>query len=163
MRFSKDKIEELKEKVRVELVKNPNAGIYRIQNALQKAYGHIFDKNFVAKLKRKVHRERAGAWNQNIYTELGQLENIVICARPILADIVFDEDKNHKPSDRIKAFQAIMNMGFILFDAKRNAGIFEKRKEPETKLTPDEVAELNKIIEKVFRVKPPQGVESTPQ
>ncbi len=151
MRFSKDKIEEIKQLVRIELVKNPSASIYNIQEELKKSYHHTFDKNFLAGLKRKVHRERSNLFNENIYSELGQLQNIVRHAREVLLGIVFDEDDKHKPSEKIRAVQAIIYTETTLFYAKLNAGIYEKQRKKEKKLTFKERAELDKFIELVLK------------
>lgn len=147
MRFSKEKIEELKQLVRIELVKNPSASIYTIQEELEKSYNHTFDKNFLAKLKRKVHRERSNLFNENIYSELGQLQNIVRHARQILMEIIFDDEDKHKPSDKIRAFQVVLDAEITLFYAKLNAGIFEKQKKKEKKLTAKERVELDELLE----------------
>ena len=139
MRFSKEKIEELKQLVRIELVKNPSASIYTIQEELEKSCKHTFDKNFVAKLKRKVHRERAGLYNKNIYYELAKLEDLIVYSKEVLMKIIFDEEDKYKARDIIKAVRAVMDMEFTLFDAMLNAGIFakneERSKEKRKKLT----------------------------
>src|SRR3989344_2859315 len=126
MRFSKEKTHELKEKVRFEMVKNPHVSIVDLQQILSDYYGHRFDKNYVNKLK-----------------------NLCNFARYELVGIVFNEEKKYKPSEIIAAFRTIFWAEVTLFEAKLNAGIFQKAKQNQTKekpLTKEETELMNKAL-----------------
>jgi len=153
MRFSKDKIHELKEKVRFEMVKNPNISILELQVVLRNDYGHRFDKNFIGKLKRKVHRERTIRLDfASVSEELAKLEDLYIYGKQELMKVIFNDDGKYKPSEIISAFKTVIWAGFTLFDAKLNAGIFDQTKrkqEREKPLTPEEQETVNRAISMV--------------
>src|SRR3989344_6159471 len=127
MRFAKEKIHELKEKVRFEMVKDPHISIFALQGILRDTYHHNFDKNFIGKLKRKVHRERAVRYNfTSLNEELAKLEDLMNFGRQHLIDVLFDESGKYEPREIINAFRAVMWAAFTLFDAKLNSGIFNR-------------------------------------
>ncbi|OGN03278.1 MAG: hypothetical protein A2655_00410 [Candidatus Yanofskybacteria bacterium RIFCSPHIGHO2_01_FULL_43_42] len=150
MRFSKEKTHELKEKVRFEMVKNPHVSIVDLQQILSDYYGHRFDKNYVNKLKNKVHRERVLRLDfASLNEDLAKLEDLCNFARYELVGIVFNEEKKYKPSEIIAAFRTIFWAEVTLFEAKLNAGIFQKAKQNQTKekpLTKEETELMNKAL-----------------
>lgn len=150
MRFAKEKLYELRERIRLEMVKDPDISIYQLQDILLPEYGRKFDKNFLAKLKRKVHRERAIRLNYiTINDELAKIQDLIHCARPYLVDIVFNDDGRYKPRDIISAFRAVVWGEITLFDAMMNAGVFDRPQLPEKEkpLTPEQEELLKKAID----------------
>jgi len=147
MRFSKEKIRELKEKIRLELVQKPNVSIYELQGILGRDYKHRFDKNFIAKLKKQIHDERGLANRQNISAALSHLEDVVNEANKMLWEIIDDEKSS--ASTVIRAAKEIIWMYSKLFYIKLDAGAFEKPRERisgSSKLTPEKKAEMGRII-----------------
>lgn len=134
MRFSKEKIKELKEKVRFEMVRNPNVSILELQDILSQDYGHRFDKDFIGKIKQKIHRERALRYNSvSLKEELAIFEETIMYEKRILGDIIFDEEGKYKPKEIISACREFARCSSLLFEAKMNAGIFNKTDEPQAK------------------------------
>lgn len=123
--FSSEKKLELLEAVRRELVRDPSASIYEIQDALNERYEHVFDKNFVAKLKNKVHRERARRTSNSIEFELARLEDTCIALRQRLWEIVDDEAT--PPHVVVSAMREIRSVSHTLLEAMFNAGVFERQ------------------------------------
>ena len=137
MRFSHEKIYELKEKVRFEMTKSPHVSIVDLQQILSEYYGHRFDKNFVNRLKNKVHRERVLRLNfASLNENLAEMEDLCNFARYELVGIIFNESKQYKPSEIIAAFRTVFWAEMTLFEAKLNAGIFEKAKQNQMKEQP---------------------------
>lgn len=150
MRFSKEKLYELRERIRLEMVKDPNISIYQLQDILLPEYGRKFDKNFLAKLKRKIHRERAVRFNYvTVNEELAKIEDLIHCARPYLVDIIFNEEGKYNPREIISAFKAVVWGEMMLFDAMLNAGIFDRPQLPEKEkpLTPEQQELIKKAID----------------
>lgn len=148
MRFSHEKIKELKNHIRFEMVKDPNISIFALQAVLRDTYKHNFDKNFIAKLKRKVHRERAVRYNfASLQEELAKLEDLMNYGRQHLIDILFDESDKYTPVQKIMAFRTVMWAAFTLLDAKLNSGIFNRpTQEKERPLTKEEDDLMRKAL-----------------
>jgi|SRR3989344_1557284 len=137
MRFAKEKIHELKEKVRFELTKDPNISIFALQAVLRDTYKHNFDKNFIAKLKRKVHRERALRLNfASLNYDIALFEELIRYGRQFLVDIVFNEQGKYTPMQVIAAFREIIRAEGILIEMKLNCGIYQKAKQNQVKEEP---------------------------
>ncbi|OGN22452.1 MAG: hypothetical protein A2915_00910 [Candidatus Yanofskybacteria bacterium RIFCSPLOWO2_01_FULL_41_34] len=144
---------ELKNHIRFEMVKNPNVSILELQVVLRDTYHHNFDKNFIGKLKRKVHRERAVRYNfSSLNEELAKLEDLMHFGRQQLMDILFDESGKYKPSEIIYAFRAVMWGGFTLLEAKLNSGIFNRPQAPEKEkpLSPEQQEAINRGIDMMY-------------
>ena len=148
MRFSHEKIKELKNHIRFEMVKDPHVSIIELQTILGDTYHHTFDKNFIGKLKRKVHRERSVRFDfASLNVALAELEDTMNLGRQHLIDILFDETDKFTPAQKIMAFRAVMWAAFTLLDAKLNSGIFNRPiKEKERPLTKEEDELLRKAL-----------------
>lgn len=137
MRFAKEKIHELKEKVRFEMVKNPHISILELQEILGDYYGHRFDKNFIAKLKRKVHRERALRLNfASLNNDVALFEELIRYGRQYLVDIVFNEQGKFTPMQIIAAFREIIKAESTLIEMKLNCGIYQQAKPKQVREEP---------------------------
>ena len=151
MKFADEKIYELKEKVRFEMVKNPHISILELQAILSHDYGHRFDKNFIGKLKRKVHRERALRFNSaSLNEELAKLEDLIQEARKPLMDIIFDDEHKYKPREIINAIRTVIWADNMLLESMLNAGVFEKTNKSQKKerpLTPEEQDLIKRAID----------------
>ena len=149
MRFSHEKIKELKNYIRFEMTRNPHVSIFDLQAILRDTYHHNFDKNFIGKLKRKVHRERAVRYDFiSLNEELAKLEDLMNYGRQHLIDILFDESGKYTPAQKIVSFRSVMWAAFTLFDAKLNSGIFNRPRalEKERPLTKEEQEVLTKAL-----------------
>ena len=146
MRLSKEKNRELLEVIRKEMVKNPAVTIFDLQEVLNKEYSHAFDKNFIGKLKNKIHRERAHRINNSIKYELALFEDMVDELCRILWEIVDNPDTNIR--DRIYAIREIWSAKNKLLDATLNAGVFEQdvAVKKEAQLTPEDEALIKQAI-----------------
>jgi|SRR3989344_3092673 len=150
MRFAKEKINELKEKVRFEMVKNPNISILELQPILSDYYGHRFDKNFVGKLKRKVHRERALRLNfASLNHDIALFEELIRYGRQFLVDIVFNEEGKYTPMQIIAAFRNIIWAECTLIEMKLNCGIYQQAKQNQVKEKPL-TKEQNDLLQKAL-------------
>lgn len=152
MRLSKEKTREIVENVRREMVKNPHITIFELQDILCEKYNHIFDKNFLGKLKNKIHRERANRVNKTLNYELACLEDTINEIAKILWKIIDNPDTSNR--DVISAIRELRSAKSMLLEAMFNAGIFERQLgivKPEKKLSEEEKAKLEKIIATVFR------------
>ena len=151
MRFSKEKINELKAEIRIELVKSPDLSIMEIQEILCDNHSHKFDKNFVGKLKGKIHRERTHRYNSvTVFKELAKLEDLIRYGRQELVEVIFNKDDKYKPKEIINAFRTVIWAENMLLEAKLNAGIFGQarlRQEEETPLDPEQQDLLKRAID----------------
>ena len=124
MRLSENKTKELIEAVRREIVKNPNATIMEIQQNLGIHYGHIFDKNFIGKLKNKIHKERFQRYNRIVVQyEIAKFEDTVeeLCKQ--LWKII-DSEKS-TPRERINAMREVRSAKSALLETMFESGILE--------------------------------------
>src|SRR3989338_6544849 len=107
------------------MTRNPHVSILELQAIIGDTYHHTFDKNFIGKLKRKVHRERAVRYDfASLNVALAELEDLMNFGRQQLIDILFDESDKYTPAQKIISFRTVMWAAFTLFDAKLNSGIF---------------------------------------
>lgn len=125
MMYSSEKKLELLEAVRREMVIDPTVSIYSIQEALHEQYGHTFDKNFVAKIKNKVHRERASRTRNSVAYELALLEDTSMQLKQKLWDIV--ENENTPAHVKVSAIREIRSVSNTLLESMFNAGVFERQ------------------------------------
>lgn len=161
MRLSNEKSGELLEDVRREMVINPNVTIFEIQERLNEQHNRLFDKNFIAKPKNKVHRERRARVSNSIAYELASLEDTINEPCAILWGIVDDEKSS--ASVKIYAIRQILANRSLLFDAMLNAGVFERnlgRETVERKLTPEDNAFIAQALEWVRSHKQEVAVSS---
>src|SRR3989338_5464410 len=124
MRLSKEKIKEITEMVRGELVKDPDVTIFEIQRNLNLRYEHIFDKNFIGKLKNKIHKERSYRYNRiTVQYELAKFEDTIqeLC-NPLWTIL---ENPNASNRDVISATREIRSAKSVLLETMFNSGIFE--------------------------------------
>lgn len=152
MRLSKEKNLELLEGVRRQMVRNPDVTIFKLQELLSKQYNHAFDKNFIGKLKNKVHRERTHRVNKTIGYELAHLEDTINVITEILWEII--DSPQTAVREKISAIRELRSARSMLFEAMLNAGVFERQLgnlKIEKKLSPEEEAEMDKLLASVFR------------
>ena len=151
MKFSAEKINELKAEIRTELVKKPDLSIMEIQEILCHNHGHKFDKNFIGKLKGKIHRERAYRYNSvTVFEELAKLEDLVRYGRQELVGVIFNKDDEHRPKEVINAFRTVIWAENMLLEAKLNAGVFDQaklRQEKEKPLDPEQQDLIRRAID----------------
>lgn len=160
MRLSKERTREIIENVRREMVKNPNVTIFELQDNLGKQYNHIFDKNFLGKLKNKIHRERANRVSKTLNYELACLEDTINEIVKILWEIIDNPDTPNR--EVISAIRQLRSAKSMLLEAMFNAGIFERQLgavKAEKKLSPEEEAEIDKLLATVFRCE--KGLEKS--
>jgi len=146
MRVSKDRMNELLGVVRQQLVMNPNATIFEIQRAMELEYNRAFDKNFIARLKNKIHRERAVRVHKSIEYELSCFEDLCNELCYSLWKIIDDEKTSHR--DAIFATKVAFSIKFSLLEAKMNAGVFQKPTigPREDRLSPEEEEKIKNAI-----------------
>ena len=151
MRFSEQKNNELREKVRILMVRNPNVAISELQICLSKDYaGRIFDKNYIAKLKNKIHKEwTVGFRSTDLIAELARFEDLVLCARKELIAVVFNDSGEERAKDIVSAFRAVIWAQGLLVASKLNAGIYKQgpAEKKATTLTPEQDQLISQAIE----------------
>ena len=125
MRFGNDKTNELLENVRREMVMNPSITIFEIQDALQEKYRRVFDKNFIARLKNKIHRERTGRVHNTIGYEIAMFEDTCIELKRPLWEIIDDEGSS--THDKISAIRGIRTISNDFLDVMFNAGFLTQQ------------------------------------
>jgi hypothetical protein len=149
MRLSKEKTKELIEAVRREIVRNPNTTIQEIQQNLNIHYGHIFDKNFVGKLKNKIHRERFCRYNIiTVKHEIAKFEDTIEELCNLLWKIIDDEQSTRR--ERINAIREIRSAKSVLLETMFDSGVFEvneKIQKADEPLSLEELEKINRAIE----------------
>lgn len=154
MRLGEGKTKEILISIRREMVKNPDITIFELQDVLVGQYNRTFDKNFLGKLKNKIHRERARRVGKTIGYELACLEDTINETTKILWEII--DNPNIPVKERVSAIRELRSAQNMLFEAMFNAGIFERQlgrlKTEETKsdLTPEQQAAINTAIDRVY-------------
>lgn len=125
MRLSENKTKELIEAVRREIVKNPNTTIQEIQQNLSVHYGHVFDKNFIGKLKNKIHKERFQRYDRVVVQyEIAKFEDTIEELCNLLWKIV--DDKESTQREIINAIREIRSAKSNLLEIKFESGILER-------------------------------------
>lgn len=124
MRLSQEKNKEILESVRREMVVNPSVTIFELQDVLNQHYHHAFDKNFIGKLKNKIHRERAYRVNKRtVNYELALLEDTINETSKILWEIVNNPETSSR--EKISAIRELRSAKSAFLEAMLNAGVFE--------------------------------------
>lgn len=134
--------------IRREMVKNPDITIFELQDILNQHYQHTFDKNFVGKLKNKIHRERANRLNKTIGYELACLEDTINEITAILWEIIVNPNTPNR--EKISAMRELRTARVMLLDAMFNSGIFERqlgRIKTDGKLTPEQEDIIKQAID----------------
>lgn len=160
MRLSKEKNKELLEQVRREMVIKPDVTIFELQDILNEHYQHAFDKNFIGKLKNKIHRERANRVNKTIGYELACLEDIINEVSKILWEIIDNSETSN--CEKISAMRELRTARVMLLDAMFNAGIFERqlgKVRNSDKLSPEDEAEIKQALELAFNHDKPKKLD----
>lgn len=157
MRLSKEKTKELLEAVRGELIKNPSVTIFDIQNSLNVRYGHIFDKNFLGKLKNKIHKERFQRYNKIVVQyELAKFEDTIEGLCTLLWNIV--DDGKSTLREKINAMREIRSAKSALLETMFNSGIFENnfnKSKNEGELSPEEKEGISRALNFAFNCDKP--------
>lgn len=84
-----------------------------------------YDKTFVAKLKRKIDGElKRSIENSLVVEDLKELENIY---RSLSLDMYSIIEGGKKDSDKVKAFDSLMDGKKMLIQQKMDAGIFKRK------------------------------------
>lgn len=125
MRLGKEKTKEILGNVRREMVRNPDITIFELQDALNQRYQHTFDKNFIGKLKNKIHRERANRVSRTIGYELACLEDTINENAKILWEVIDSPKTSNR--EKMSAMRELRSAKIMLLDAMFNAGIFERQ------------------------------------
>lgn len=148
MRFSKEKSNELLEEVRLEMVMNPSVTIFGLQDALREKHGRLFDKNYIAKLKNKIHRERANRVNKTIGYEIASYEDTCNELKQPLWEII--DDENSSANDKISAIKAMLAVSNSFLDVMFNAGFMNRQigvVREEKPLSKEDIALIERALE----------------
>lgn len=117
--FSQTTIEKIKLEVRRLMVREPGISGRRIAELLG------YDRDFICKLKKKIDRElKMNLERSLIEDELSEFENIY---KAMAIDMYAIITSNSKDSDKIKAFEALMNGKERLIQQKMDAGYFTRK------------------------------------
>ena len=152
MKFSKAKTQEIQEQARIEMVRNPNISILELQGILRDTYGRNYDKNYLCKIKRKIHSERAFRYNSiDLPRVLAELEDVIKILSRLLWEIIENQSSSNR--DKISAIRELRTSKVMLLEAMFNAGIFERKigqMKLKTDLTPEQGQLLEESIEKLY-------------
>lgn len=160
MRLSKEKNKEILGNVRREMVKKPDITIFELQDILNQHYHHTFDKNFIGKLKSKIHKERAHRVNQTIGYELALLEDVINEVSKILWDIINSPETSNR--EKISAIRELRSAKSTLLEAMLNSGIFERQfSKPKTDsdISPESRELIAKALSYVFNPEQPTKLD----
>jgi len=141
MKFSKEKIDEIKSQIRLCLAKNPKASCREIADIL----GYNF--KFINWVKNEVHKELSeGIAQQSIQEEIGRFELLVQETGKHLWEVIANPIS--EVSEKINAIKSLIANHALLLDKKINSGLINRQPVPEQKhLDIDEVeATLRRII-----------------
>jgi hypothetical protein len=162
MRFSKSQLEEIKNRVKLELAKNPKASCREIASALGYSYKFI---NF---LKNKVHKEVArDICSQTVSQEIAKFELIKERTDKELWKLV--ESQATTAKEKISAIKTILDSNYLFFDKKLNSGLFSQN---ETKLKKtgagiedirEQYKELEHILRNLERIERGEKVDYLPE
>jgi len=121
MRLSEEQIGELTEAVRLEMITRPGITILEIKSRLYQKLGHSYDKNFICKLKNKIHRERITQLDRTTLSiELAKLQDAI----NLISDRCWEIINNRKCSIRtkIKVIRELSNAQNVWINAYLNSG-----------------------------------------
>jgi len=126
MKFSPEKLEEIENQVRLELVRNPHISCRGLSKNL--GYNHKF-LNFV---KNKVHKETSQSiTKESLQQEVGYFANLIQETNKILWEIINSETSNN--SEKISAIKTLISAYALLFDKKVASGLLSDKPLPEEK------------------------------
>lgn len=159
MKFSKEKIEEVKKQIRRCLVEDSRASNQEIADKLG------YDRKFIWRLKEKIYKERAKRFDHyTVNTILANFQDKDYEFCKILWKIINDSETTVK--EKILAIRELRNSNRELFDKMADAGVFERKLgklEIGKKLTPEEEALIKKAIALDYGVKKPDKKIDKPQ
>jgi hypothetical protein len=131
------------------MVRNPQVTVRECQSILGSLKTPLpLDRNYVNKLMRSVHRDRAFRLNQKTLSEmLSKFEDETEELKVKLWSIVLD--KNAVDRDRINAIKELRNMTSVLVDRMFDAGVFERnlgKIKTESSLTKEEEKQISRAL-----------------
>lgn len=141
MKFSKEKIEQIKSEVRSYLARNPKASCRTIAQALG------YDFKFINWLKNEVHKELANSiLHENLQEEIGKFELLIEETGEHLWEIITDTTAEKK--EKVNAIKTLIGNYSLLLEKKIASGFFsQKPKEEKKRYTPEELKDrLQQII-----------------
>lgn len=119
MKFSKERIEEIKNEIKEKMIKNPNLSGLKIAKEMD------LDKDAVNRYIRQIRKEATEKINKSIIEdEIGKLEDEFNQVIFELWEIV-KGPANHK--EKIAAINQIINSKKVLFNIKFDAGVFNRK------------------------------------
>jgi hypothetical protein len=141
MRLSKEKIEQIKNEIKMCLVRNPKVSSREIAKILG------YDFKFINRLKNEVHQEIAESIShQTLQEEIGKFEVIIEDLAMELWSIIVDSQATN--TEKINAIKTLVSNYSLLFDKKFTAGLLTYKPAEEKKHTPEEIkAKIKKIVE----------------
>ena len=107
----------------------------------------------MGKLKKKIHRERANQYkNADLITEIAKLEEFARIGRREIVGIAFNDGKKYHPKEIVNAYKTILWAESLLFEAKLNAGIFNKidKEKKGSSLTPEQKELMHKALSLLY-------------
>lgn len=144
--YSKEKEREFIGKIRIILVKKPDATIFQVQEILAKNKVKL-DKNYVSKLIRKITQERANRYN-NIAAKdaIAKFEDFIKTWEKELQDII-----NNPQSQKVKiaAIKQIIWQYERLLNMQFDAGVFERQ----LGKMKNEITNVSEILQAIENVK----------
>lgn len=157
MRWTPEYREELKQKIRLILMRKPNISKYELAKVLS------IDKDVALRLKKEVRRENlAKADNQRIMEEMGKLENeynelAFECWKIIDREVKVIKNKKGKEirvtipiREKLAAIKALIDNRETLFNIKLDSGVFQRKLgelKPKKRLSNEEKKLLSKALE----------------
>ena len=141
MLFRSNKTLEIKEKVKNYLIKNP------IASTLEVAKNLGYDKDFIYKLKEKIHHEASiKIYSHTLKSSLAELEDLTSEVSRILWNIV--ENKNSKNRDVILSCKTIFEFRSLILDHRIKYNLFaEEKSNDKEKINVPELAKIVREIE----------------
>jgi hypothetical protein len=125
--YKEEVTKEHMEAIREVLAVQPRAGAYKIRELLQKRKNPlVLDPHYILKLKRKIESERIHRFDRakveaHIAEMQDEIDQLCIQMWAIVLDKTYDERA------RVAAAKVIIDAKTKLFEAKLDAGIFERK------------------------------------
>ena len=155
--YSEERTKEYMARIRLLLVKNPKISGLEVQRVLAADLESPLqlDKNYVAKLIRKIHGERANRIDKlTLDVAIAKYEDEGDAARAELWAII--NDIGVEIQHRINAIRALREISTEIFEKMFDAGVFERQLgkiKTENDLTPEQEAEVEQALNYVYRYK----------
>jgi hypothetical protein len=148
-KYSKERKDEHVAIVRSIMVRNPSITVRECQSVLASLkVPLVLDRNYVNKLMRNVHRDRAFRLNQKTLSDLlSKFEDETEEMKQKLWSIVLD--LNAVDKDKIAAMKELRQMSSTLIDRMFDAGVFERnlgKIKTESDLTKDEEIAISRAL-----------------